>query len=149
MSLESTASEKVAKEAMRELEPMIRETGAEIFIDSLPVVKVDRILFKQVFQNLLSNAIKFRREASPKIHIFSEQKNGVTIFFVRDNGLGMDSGVANALFETGNRLDIPPLREGTGIGLTICKQIVEAHGGHMWVQSKKGVGSVFCFSINH
>jgi signal transduction histidine kinase len=102
----------------------------------------------EVIQNLVANAIKFiDRETSPKIHIGMEVRDGENIFFVKDNGIGIAPEFHERIFGLFNKLD--QFSEGTGIGLTLVKRIVEVHGGRIWVESEVGKGATFFFTIKN
>ncbi len=142
-----TNCEDVIKQAMANLKLTIEESGALVSYDTLPVVMADEGQLVQLFQNLIGNAIKFCRQESPRIHISSTRKYNVLVFSVRDNGIGIDSQHTQGIFEIFRRLYTREEYPGTGMGLAICKKIVERHGGHIWVQSQPGEGSTFYFTI--
>jgi PAS domain S-box-containing protein len=123
----------------------IQENGAVITHDVLPVVEGNFARLVQLFQNLIENAIKYRREESPRIHISSDQKGIDCTFCVSDNGIGIDPRYAGEIFGVFKRLNSQ--HEGTGIGLSLCKKIVERQGGRIWVESKPGDGARFHFTI--
>jgi len=100
-----------------------------------------------LFQNLIGNAIKFRGEQAPRIHISAVRKDGGWQFAVTDNGIGIDSQYADRIFIIFQRLHSREQYPGTGIGLSICKKIVERHNGKIWVESKPGGGSTFYFTV--
>lgn len=125
---------------------VINEKNVKIEIDKLPVVYADANQMTQLFQNLISNAIKFSN-ANPHIIISSKTRNSHRIISVRDNGIGIDPVYFNRIFELFKRLMPRDKYEGTGIGLAICKRIVENHNGTIWVESEPGKGSVFHFSL--
>jgi chemotaxis family two-component system sensor kinase Cph1 len=102
----------------------------------------------QLFQNLIGNALKFRREEPPSIHISAQRRNNVVTFSVKDNGIGIDPRQSQSIFEIFRRLHTREEYPGTGMGLAICKKIVERHGGNISVQSRPGEGSTFHFSID-
>ncbi|HYO82889.1 MAG TPA: ATP-binding protein [Bryobacteraceae bacterium] len=134
--------------AVLNLEAAIAETGASVTCDNLPVITGDQTQFTQLFQNLISNAIKYRKpDDPPHVHISAvHSPDGDCIVAVRDNGIGIDGRYADKIFGAFQRLhgrNIP----GTGIGLAICKRIVERHQGRIWVESAPGVGSTFSICL--
>jgi hypothetical protein len=139
--------EQALQMALRNLEVAIRESGAQITHDPLPTVMGDAMQLEQLFQNLLSNALKFRRDETPKIHVRAEQRNGCWCLSVQDNGIGIEAQYFDRIFVIFQRLHGRSVYPGTGIGLAICKKIVERHGGAIWVESEFGKGSTFCFTI--
>ncbi len=139
--------EKILKNVLYNLQESIKESDAVITYDKLPIIKVDRTQFTQLFQNLLSNAIKFRREEPPKIHIGAKKINAEWLFSVKDNGIGIDSKFFDKLFNIFYRLHTKEEYPGTGIGLPICKKIVQRYSGKIWVESEIGKGSIFYFTI--
>lgn len=142
-----TDSALVIEEALLNLQTAIEESGAEVTYNSLPTVIADASQLARLFQNLIGNAIKFRSEELPKIHISSEQKDHEWIFSIRDNGIGLDPKQAERIFVIFQRLHTREKYPGTGIGLAICKKIVERQGGRIWVESELGKGSTFYFTI--
>ena len=133
--------------ALISLRTAIAESEAVITHDPLPEVRANQLQMSQVLQNLLSNAIKYRNSnRTPEIHISVSKMPGEWIFSVQDNGQGFDPAYANRIFGVFHRLhgrDVP----GTGIGLSLCKRIVERHGGRIWAKSTPGQGSTFSFSL--
>ena len=113
----------------------------------LPTITCEPIRLKQVFENLTSNAIKFNDKPQPVVEVACEEDDGFYTFSVRDNGIGIDKRHHQKIFQMFQRLGSREEHEGTGAGLTICKKIVEAHGGKVWVESKPGEGSTFSFTI--
>ncbi|MBV8665535.1 MAG: PAS domain S-box protein [Burkholderiaceae bacterium] len=129
------------------LQRLIRETGASIECDALPMVMADEGQLRQLFQNLISNAIKFRSEAPPHVVVAAVRKGGYWEFCFTDNGIGLEIQHAGRIFQMFQRLHELGKYEGSGIGLAIAKRIVERHGGTIWVESTLGVGSTFSFTL--
>lgn len=143
-----TDCEAVVLEAMRNLEVAIKESGASVDWDPLPALWVDQGQLTQVFQNLLANAIKFRRkEECPRIHVSAVDSGAEWTISVRDNGIGIDARHAERVFQMFQRLHTRAEYPGTGIGLAVCKKVIERHGGKLWVESGSGAGSTFRFTI--
>ncbi|MBZ5497408.1 MAG: hypothetical protein LAP85_13485 [Acidobacteriia bacterium] len=134
--------------ALANLRTSIREAGATITHDSLPTVSGDETQLTQLFQNLIGNAIKFRKANQPcEIHVGAERRRGRWVISVRDNGIGIAPDQHERVFQIFRRLHPRGEYPGTGIGLAICKRIVERHGGRIWVESQPGVGSTFHFTL--
>jgi len=134
--------------ALTDLKIAIEESDAVVTHDPLPTVAADETQLKQVFQNLISNGIKFHKENSrPEIHVGVEQQDEEWVFAVSDNGIGIDPQYFEQIFIIFQRLHSQEEYPGTGIGLALCKKIVERHGGRMWVESEAGQGSTFYFTI--
>jgi PAS domain S-box-containing protein len=131
--------------AIMNLQPQIAETGAVITSDQLPMVRADDRLFR-VFQNLIENAIKYRSDRTPEINLSAQAQGQFWIIGVRDNGIGLDMKYADRIFGIFQRLHGQDKYQGSGIGLATCKNIIEGHGGRMWVESTLGEGSTFFFS---
>ncbi|MFC1595778.1 ATP-binding protein [Candidatus Margulisiibacteriota bacterium] len=125
----------------------IKESKAEITYEALPLVKGDTHQLLQLFQNLVGNALKFKGEDAPKIKVSSRAQRTHWLIAVSDNGLGIDPQMSERIFEVFQRLHSKDDYPGTGIGLAICKKIVEHHGGSMWVEPNTDQGSVFYFTI--
>lgn len=142
------ACEDIVNAARANLDVAIEESRASITHDSLPSVVGDRTQLTQLFQNLFGNAIKFRRdEEPPRVHVSAGLDAGVWHFSVRDNGIGIAPQYFDRIFIIFQRLHGREEYPGTGIGLALCKKIVERHGGRMWVNSESGRGSTFHFTI--
>jgi len=139
--------EVVFENAFANLQVAIEESGAVVTHDPLPTVMADDVQLVQLFQNLIGNAIKFRGKEAIRIHISAERGENEWIFSVRDNGIGIDAEYAERIFEIFQRLHSGQEYPGTGIGLAICRKIVERHGGSIWVHSESGNGSTFQFTI--
>jgi PAS domain S-box-containing protein len=146
-SLQPTACAVVLKDALADLEVGIRESGAVVMAAPLPTVMADPAQLRQVFQNLIGNALKFRGEAPPHIHIGVERQDGAWVFAVCDNGIGIHPQYFERIFQVFQRLHTQQKYDGSGIGLAICKKIIEHHGGRIWVTSEPGKGATFSFSI--
>jgi light-regulated signal transduction histidine kinase (bacteriophytochrome) len=144
---EPTDCEAVLDQTLADLQVAIEESGAVVTHDPLPTVMADDLQLGQVFQNLIGNAIKFRGEEPPRVHVSAQQEGDEWVFSVRDNGIGIDPEDANCIFEIFQRLHTWEEYPGTGIGLAICKKIVERHEGRIWVESQPGKGSTFYFTI--
>jgi light-regulated signal transduction histidine kinase (bacteriophytochrome) len=141
----------IVEDVKERLKTAIATTEAEITYDSLPSIKADPILLIQLFQNLIDNAIKYRSQEKPKIHIsaqFIEELNKKKwLFSFADNGIGIEENEQKQIFLLFKRLNENTTDKGSGIGLAICEKVVKYHGGTIWVESKKGEGSKFCFTI--
>jgi PAS domain S-box-containing protein len=137
----------VLEHAIDNLKVAIQESHVDIKVGSMPVVLADEIQLVQLFQNLIGNAIKFRQNGSTEIEVDSKRKNGQWLISVRDNGIGIDEQFAERIFVIFQRLHNNRDYPGTGMGLAICKKIVERHGGNIWVKSKPEKGSVFYFTL--
>jgi PAS domain S-box-containing protein len=144
----STASlERALQRAREALQVAIREKSAAISHDPLPTVKGDEGQLTLLLQNLVGNALKFCRDGSPEIHVGAARDGAAWVVSVRDNGIGIDPQYFDRIFVIFQRLHTRTEYEGTGIGLALCKKIVERHGGRIWVESAPGRGSTFRFSI--
>ncbi|HEX2865690.1 MAG TPA: PAS domain S-box protein [Ignavibacteriales bacterium] len=137
----------VLLDVTNDLKVTIEENNAKITYEKLPVINADSTQIRQVFQNLLSNAIKFRGLDDPEISISAERKGKQWSFAVRDNGIGISPEYFDKIFVIFQRLHDREAYPGTGIGLAICKRIVERHGGSIWVESEEGKGTAFYFTI--
>jgi light-regulated signal transduction histidine kinase (bacteriophytochrome) len=137
----------VLGQVLANLKAAMEQSEAVVTHDSLPAIVHDKLLLAQLFQNLIGNAIKFHVEAPPRIHVSAEQKGNEWVFGVRDNGIGIDSQYAERIFTIFQRLHTNEEYAGTGIGLTICKKIVERRGGRIWVESQPGAGATFYFTV--
>jgi PAS domain S-box-containing protein len=147
-ALAPTDTRSVFDVACANLMRAIEDSGAEVTSGELPSVLGDQSQLVQLFQNLLSNAIKFRRSEGPvKVHVGAERRDGEWLFSVRDNGIGMEPQYLERIFIIFQRLHVKGEYSGTGIGLAICKKIVERHGGKIWVESEPGKGSTFYFTL--
>jgi PAS domain S-box-containing protein len=133
--------------AIANLRTAIEATGATITYVPLPEIMADATQLTQLFQNLIGNALRFCSDQPPKIHIGAQRQADAWLFSVQDNGIGIDSEYADRIFLIFQRLHSRGEYPGTGIGLAICKKIVERHGGNIWVESQLGKGSTFYFTI--
>jgi PAS domain-containing protein/two-component sensor histidine kinase len=134
-------------EVIESLAILIEENGAEVSCGHLPTVTVDRIQIAQVFQNLIENGIKYNRSKPPRLSIDCERLKDKWVLTVVDNGIGIDPKQHERIFDIFKRLHTYHQVPGTGIGLALCRRIVERHGGHIWVESAPGMGSTFYFSL--
>jgi light-regulated signal transduction histidine kinase (bacteriophytochrome) len=142
-----TNCEAVLQQTLQALHLQIAESAARITLDPLPTVMVDSMQLSLLFQNLLSNALKFHGQERPCIHLSAQHKGSEWVFAVRDNGIGIDPQYAERIFVIFQRLHSRSEYPGTGIGLAICKKIVERHGGRIWVESELGKGATFFFTL--
>jgi PAS domain S-box-containing protein len=136
-------------EATTNLELLIAETGARITVQSsLPSVRGIRVQLVQVFENLLANAMKYRKpDVAPEISVDAEKTGGRVLIRVRDNAMGFDQQYAEKIFAPFQRLHTREAQAGTGIGLALCRKIIEGLGGHIWAESRPGVGSTFMMEL--
>ena len=138
---------KVFNEVVSNLQIAIQESNATVTCEPLPTVYANETQLVQLFQNLISNAIKFRADRPLQIYIRAEHRDGAWQFSVRDNGIGIDPQFSSQVFMLFQRLPGQARPTGTGIGLAICKKIVESLGGRIWVESEAGAGSTFFFTL--
>jgi len=146
-TMETKDSHSILGDAIRNLDSAIVESNAIITYDELPTVRFDTAQLVQVFQNLLANAIKFRGEGLPHVHVSARDDSAEWVFSIRDNGIGIDRMYGDRVFVIFQRLHTPQIFPGTGIGLAVCKRIVERHGGRIWFESEPGKGSTFFFTV--
>ncbi len=146
-AFEATNTAEIVGRVTADLDVAIKEAGATITRGSLPVVMGDAVQLGQLFQNLISNAIKFRGERPPVVRISAERDGAAWRFSVQDNGIGIEPEYAKRIFVIFQRLHSRAEYPGTGIGLAICKKIVERHGGRIWVESRPGEGTTFFFTL--
>jgi chemotaxis family two-component system sensor kinase Cph1 len=138
----------VLEHVLASLQPAIEESGATVTSDPMPMLIADGGQLGQVFQNLIANALKFRHpELPPEVHVGAEKHAGEWLFSVRDNGIGISREFADRIFVIFQRLHSRAEYPGTGIGLAICKRLVERHGGRIWLESEEGKGTAFYFTI--
>jgi PAS domain S-box-containing protein len=145
--LEPTDSHSVLGEAIRNLAVLIEEKKAIITNDDLPMVRADAEQFVLLFQNLLANAIKFRGKDPPRVHVSAQDHGREWVFAVKDNGIGIEPQHAERVFVIFQRLHTREEYSGTGIGLAVCKKIIERHGGKIWFESEPGNGTTFFFTL--
>lgn len=147
MELLPLSLKEIVQEVLADLGTEISESHAQIILESLPTVTVDRTQMREVFQNLISNALKYRREEPPVIQISTQRGKNEWTVSVKDNGLGISDSSRERIFSNFVRLHTHGSYEGSGIGLATCKKVVEQRGGKIWVESTVGLGSVFHFTI--
>jgi signal transduction histidine kinase len=145
--LEAVDCDGVLEEVLSDLRVAIEESRAVVTHDPLPRVMADRGQLGQLFQNLIGNAIKFHGKEPPQVHVTAKRKSDEWAFSVRDNGVGLDPQYAERIFVIFQRLHDREEYPGTGIGLAICKKVVERHGGRIWVVSQVGQGATFHFTL--
>lgn len=147
LALQQTDCNQILNEILHNLQFAIAENQAIVTAEPLPTLTADPAKLAQLLQNLISNAIKYRSEQPPKIHIDVARLEREWLFSVQDNGIGIDPQYADRIFIIFQRLHTRRIYSGTGIGLTICKKIVELHGGRIWVDSEINAGATFYFTI--
>ena len=147
-ALQTTNAQSPLETALHNLAASIQNAGAVITADAMPVVRADAIQLTQLFQNLIGNAIKFRSDRQPQVHVGARREQDAWLFWVRDNGIGIAPEYAERIFLIFQRLHTRTKYPGTGIGLAVCKKIVERHGGKLWVESQPGQGATFYFTIS-
>jgi signal transduction histidine kinase len=126
----------------------LANADAQVSCDPLPMVMGDEAQLTQVFQNLIANAVKFRQpDTPPQVHIAAQRQDGEWLFSVQDNGIGINPSQAQRVFQIFQRLHTEEEYPGVGIGLALCKRIVERHGGHIWVETEPEQGTAFCFTL--
>jgi chemotaxis family two-component system sensor kinase Cph1 len=145
---ELTEVETALNKALSNLRGRITETGAQISCDPMPSIVADSTQLMQLFQNLIGNAIKFKKkDEAPRIHVGVQRQDEAWLFSVQDNGIGFDQQFADRIFVIFQRLHTRDEYPGSGMGLAICKKIVECHRGRIWVESALGQGATFHFTI--
>jgi PAS domain S-box-containing protein len=143
----STDMNDILKKMLNDIQPLIQEKQAEITHEPLPILKVNPHHMGQLLQNLIANAIKFHGDHPPRIHVSTRQEGREWVVAVRDNGIGFEPQYAERIFKVFQRLHTKEEYPGTGIGLAICKKIVERHGGRIWAESEPAQGATFYFTI--
>jgi PAS domain S-box-containing protein len=142
-----TQSEAVCNVALENLQKSIEDSRAVVCVGPLPAVLADATQLTQLFQNLIGNAIKYRNERKPEIRVAAKPDGDEWLFSIQDNGIGIDPQYFERIFQMFQRLHTRAEYSGTGIGLALCRKIVERHGGRIWVESQPGKGSTFLFTI--
>ena len=145
--MEPVSAEAVLATALFELQLIVRESGAVVTHDPLPTIPGNEAGLVRLFANLIGNSIKYRRAETPRIHVSARELNGSWQFAFRDNGIGIDPEYWDRIFTVFKRLhgsEYP----GSGVGLALCKRVVENHGGTIWLESAPGEGSTFYFTIS-
>jgi light-regulated signal transduction histidine kinase (bacteriophytochrome) len=138
----------VVAEVLQGLMEQIRDTRAAVTTADLPLVAIHRTRLAQLFQNLISNGIKYCGTEAPEIHISADTRDGQSLFSVADNGIGIEEQYGEQIFGLFKRLHGRDEYPGNGVGLAICKRLVEHYGGRIWLEkSEPGRGSTFCFSV--
>ena len=138
--------ERIVQKAIASLETAIHDTGAEVTHGPLPTVVGDESQLTQVFQNLIANGLKYS-PGKPEIHISAQQQDRAWLFAIRDNGIGIATKYHERIFDIFQRLHTQQTYPGTGIGLAICRRVVQRHGGRIWVESEPDQGSTFYFTL--
>jgi hypothetical protein len=139
--------DQVLEQTLGSLKIAIEECGAAVSHDPLPTVACDQGQIGALLQNLIGNAIKYRNGRAPQVHIACQWRENEWLFSVKDNGIGIEPQYAERVFIIFQRLHTRDEYEGTGIGLAVCKKIVERHGGKIWLESETGKGATFFFTL--
>ncbi|MGE5500173.1 MAG: sensor histidine kinase [Syntrophothermus sp.] len=146
-ALEITDTNALISEVLQDLKLVLEESHVRVITEELPTIKADPVQIRQLFQNLISNAIKYHSDRNPAVYISAEKTKQEVIFTVRDNGIGIEPADHERIFMIFQRSGEFRKYPGAGIGLAICKRIVERHGGKIWVKSHKNEGTAFFFTI--
>ena len=144
---EALDANQVVDQVIAYLQATIESHSAAVTHDQLPTVTADLTLMTELFQNLISNAIKFHGQEPPAVHISARQAGSEWVFSVQDNGIGIDAEYLERIFAIFKRLHPSDQYPGSGIGLAVCKRVVERHGGRIWCESAPGQGTTFLFSV--
>lgn len=144
---EPTECNAVVDQVLADLAPAIEDSGATIERGDLPTISADPSQIHQLFQNLIGNAMKFRGERAPVVRVSAKRQDSMWRFSVADNGIGIEPQYQDRIFVLFQRLHSRGEYPGTGIGLAICKRIVERHGGKIWVESVPGESTTFLFTL--
>lgn len=142
-----TDAERACNDALQNLQPALADSQGVVSVGSLPRVLADATQLTQLFQNLIGNAIKYRDHRRPEIRVTAKTAGELAAFSIEDNGIGIDSQYFERIFQMFQRLHTRKAYAGTGIGLALCRKIVERHGGRISVESRLGEGSTFLFTI--
>jgi PAS domain S-box-containing protein len=142
-----TCCEAAFEESMANLQLAVENSGAVVTHDPLPVVPADSSQVGQLLQNLIANAIKFHSGAAPHVHVSACENRAEWVFSVKDDGIGIEPQYFDTIFGIFQRLHAREEYPGSGVGLAICRKIIERHRGRIWVESEPGAGSTFCFTI--
>jgi light-regulated signal transduction histidine kinase (bacteriophytochrome) len=145
-AFQHTRIDVLLRAVLARLDTEVRDTGAKVSYGELPRILGNPDRLMQVFENLLRNAIRYGGQEPPIIHITAEKQTGVWLFAVRDNGLGVEASYLESIFRPFERLNRAK-STGPGLGLTICRAIIERHGGRIWAESNAGAGSIFFFTL--
>ncbi|HKA53279.1 MAG TPA: ATP-binding protein [Candidatus Binatia bacterium] len=145
--LQPTDSAAVWQQTLQTFSTQVSESQAVMTADPLPMVRSNELHLTLLFQNLLGNALKFRGPEPPHIHVWARPRGARWVFAVQDNGIGIEAQYAERIFEVFRRGPTTQVYPGTGMGLAICKKIVEQHGGRIWVESEPGQGATFFFTL--
>ncbi|MCX7887963.1 MAG: ATP-binding protein, partial [Verrucomicrobiae bacterium] len=137
----------IVQTVLANLQPAIVEQQGRVTVDPLPVVRGDATELTQLFQNLIANALKFRGPQPPEVRVSVRENKDEWVFSVRDNGIGIHPKDFERIFVIFQRLHTTEEYPGTGIGLALCRKIVERHGGRIWVESQPGEGATFYFTL--
>jgi PAS domain S-box-containing protein len=137
----------IVNDAMALLDSSIHDSGGQVTVGELPAIMCDRSQMVQLIQNLIGNGLKYHGDKPPHIHVAAERSGKEWVFSVRDNGIGVDPKHYEQIFEIFKRLHDQSEYPGTGIGLAVCRRVVDRHGGRIWVKSDPGHGSTFYFTI--
>ena len=135
------------QKALANLRAAIESTAGKVTADPLPTINADEFQLVQLFQNLIGNALKFKGAQTPHVHISVKEEADNWTFSVKDNGIGIDAEYFDRIFMVFQRLHSRTDYPGTGIGLAICKKVVDRHGGRIWIESSAGLGSTFWFTV--
>lgn len=147
LNLSVCSTQQIVKSVLMILEKKIKDSKAQIHFEGLPDVYGDRVLLTRVFLNLISNSLKFNENSAPEVWISAKEKKGFWCFDIEDNGIGVEPRYFKVIFDLFKRLHKGSQYEGTGMGLSLCKRIIEVHGGKISVKSQVGMGSRFSFTL--